>query len=163
MSQHSYLLSNVGKTNDPYAQQNFTLLSLGLYYISNKYLQLSLQKSSWWVTGTGPTEGKAYCSSTDLFRVCGNFIKNGLYFKIHFNMTKSTTNKKNKKIKKIHFNTAYILCSKTVKHSILIKLKDFSSLKCAAQLTIRLIMVQLFTRPLLITRMYNLIIWLFTS
>ena len=144
MSQHSYLLSNVGKTNDPHAQQNFTLLSLGLYYISNKYLQLSLQKSSWWVTGTGPTEGKAYCSSTDLFRVCGNFIKNGLYFKIHF-------------------NTAYILCSKTVKHSILIKLKDFSSLKCAAQLTIRLIMVQLFTSPLLITRMYNLIIWLSAS
>ena len=144
MSQHSYLLSNVGKTNDPHAQQNFTLLSLGLYYISNKYLQLSLQKSSWWVTGTGPTEGKAYCSSTDLFRVCGNFIKNGLYFKIHF-------------------NTAYILCSKTVKHSILIKLKDFSSLKCAAQLTIRLITVQLFTRPLLITRMYNLIIWLSAS
>lgn len=95
---------------------------LGLYYISNKYLQLSLWKSSRWVIGTGPTEGKAYCSSTDLFRVCGNFIKNGLYFKLHF-------------------NTVYTLCSKTIKHLILIKLKDFSSLICAAQLTIRLIMV----------------------
>lgn len=144
MSQHSYLLSHVAKTNDPYAQQNLTLLSLGLYYISNKYLQLSLWKSSWWVTGTGPTEGKAYCSYTDLFRVCGNFIKTGLYFKLYF-------------------NTVYALCSKTVMHLILIKLKDFSSLICAAQLTIRLIMVQLFTRPLLITRMYNLITWLFTS